>query len=324
MRIRQLALAAITFLLGIATFAPQAFGQGLIIDPSANPDWRPPVPGPFPCRPISLDSESYKVTLNDQFAHIKCAQVFRNNTSVDLEGTYVFPLPPNADISNFALWIDGKKLTAETMNSGDARQIYEQIVNHLRDPGLLEYMGDGMIRASIYPIPANGTKEVDVEYDCLLPIDNDLMRLNLPLKLDGYSIDLINELAISIDITSPDPLGAIYSPTHDVKVNRDGAKHATVGFERSSHRPTGDFVLYLTRPKSAVGMNMLTHATGDNKGYFLAMIAPEYNDSNVKIMPKDFVLILDTSGSMAGEKIDQAKSAINIFFQISIPMTVSA
>jgi len=311
MNTRRIILIALTLVVGLLAFIPATFAQGVIIDPRVNPSWAPQ-PG---VQPISLDRETYEVTIDDQFAHIKVSQVFRNNTYTDLEGTYIFPLPPNADISDFALWLDGRELTAETMEANQARQIYQSIVNSMRDPGLLEYMGDGLIRARIYPIPRGGTKQVDVQYDWLLPIDTGLMRLTLPLKLDGYSIDNIKQLAITVEIDSPDPLGTIYSPTHDVDVSRHGPNRATVGIEKSSHRPTGDFVLYISRPEGAVGLNMLTHATGGKEGYFLAMIAPEYDESRETIVPKDFVLVIDTSGSMAGDKIEQAKSALEYIFQ---------
>ncbi len=307
-----LILAAILFM----GMAPHARAQGIIIDPILIEPWLPPQPiHPYPAEPITLQSESFRIELDDQIAHVKSTQIFKNNTGIDLEGTYVFPVPIGADISDFALWFDGRELTSETLPADQAAQIYQQIVATMRDPGLLEYVGDGLIQAHIYPIPAYGTKQVDIEYDWLLPIESGLLRVILPLKLDGYSIDMIESLAITVEIDSPDALGTIYSPTHDVRVDRDGAYRATVSMEKSSHRPTGDFVLYISRPEGAVGLNMLTHGTSDDEGYFLAMVAPEYDESRVTIVPKDFVCVLDTSGSMAGQKIEQAKDALDFIFR---------
>ncbi len=294
----------------------QTFAQGIIIDRQEIQPWidRLP-PQSIDMQPITLESESIVVELDDQFAHVKTTQIFRNNTGMDVEGTYIFPLPPGADISDFALWFDGKKLTCETMEAQEAAQIYHDIVSKMRDPGLLEYVGDGLIRANVYPIPRNGTKQVDLEFDWLLPIDGDLMRLELPLKLDGYSVDRIESLAITVNITSPDTLGTIYSPTHEVRVDHNGPTSATASFEESSHRPSGDFVLYIGRPEKPVGVNLLTHSTSGDEGYFLAMVAPEYDESNTTVVPKDFACVLDTSGSMAGEKIEQAKKALAYIFQ---------
>ncbi len=290
--------------------------QGIIIQPDIYVNWNPPPqPMPWPVQPLTLQSQSVQVDLNDQFAHIRTTQIFKNNTGIDLEGVYVFPVPKGADISDFSLWLDGKELTSETLPAQQAAQIYQQIVSSMRDPGLLEYVGDGLIRANIYPIPAYGTKQIDMEYDWLLPIDAGLMRVEIPLKLDGYSIDKIESLAITVNIESPDALGTIYSPTHDIRVDRDGSKRATVGFEKSSYRPSGDFVLYVSRPEAEVGLNMLTHSTRSGEGYFLAMIAPEYDESRITVVPKDFVCVLDTSGSMSGGKIEQAKQALDFIFQ---------
>ena len=298
--------------LGAATMA---HAQGIIIEPDRIIDWTPPQPfGPWDPQPITLERQIIQIELDDQFAHVSISQVFKNNTGIDLEGTYIFPLPPGADISDFTLWLDGRPLSSETLPADQAASIYHQIVATMRDPGLLEYMGDGLIKAWIYPIPAYGTKQVDMEYDWLIPIDNGLLEISLPLKLDGYSIDRIDTLAITVDIESPDTLGTIYSPTHDVQVDRYGEFRATASIEKTSHRPEGNFVLYISRPQAAVGVNMLTHSTGSDEGYFLTMIAPEYKESG-EIIPKDFVLVLDTSGSMAGGKIEQAKEAVDFIFR---------
>lgn len=308
-RLAVSSIVSIAIFLGISV---PAFAQGIVIDPDIIEPWRPDPWGAQ--EPITLQNESIEINLDDQFAHVKITQIFRNNTGIDLEGIYMFPLPTDADISDFNLWWDGRLLTAETLPANDARQIYEQIVSQMRDPGLLEYMGEGLIQARVYPIPAMGTKQVDIEYDWLLPIDAGLIRMTFPLKLDGYSIDRIENLAITARIDSPDTLGTIYSPTHDIDVRRDGPNRASIGFEKGSHSPDGDFVLYVSRPDGAIGLNMLNYSTGDNEGYFLAMIAPEYNESNLEIVPKDFVCVLDTSGSMSGNKIEQAKDALDYIF----------
>jgi Ca-activated chloride channel family protein len=300
----------------ILGLAPPASAQGMIIEPSEIQRWVPPPPvGPWPVQPITLESEIVQVNLDDQFAHVKTTQIFRNNTGFDIEGTYVFPLPYGADISDFALWLDGRELTAETLEAREAAQIYHQIVASMRDPGLLEYLGDGLIQAHIYPIPGSGTKQIDIEYDWLLPVEDGLMRLEIPLKLEGYSIDRIDSLGITVEIDSPDALGTVYSPTHEVKLDRRSPTGATVSLEKSAHRPQGDFVLYISRPEGPVGLNMLTHGTGDEEGYFLAMIAPEYDEDKIEVVPKDFVCVLDTSGSMAGDKLNQAKEALNFIFR---------
>jgi len=298
------------------SMTPGAFAQGMIIDPNDVIHWIPPHHHPWPAQPITLQSQVVNIDIDGQFAHIKSTQIFKNNTMTDLEGTWVFPVPRGADISNFSLWLDGRELLSETLDAGQAASIYHQIVASMRDPGLLEYVDDGLIRAHIYPIPANGTKQIDMEYDWLLGMDSGLMKVLVPLKLEGYSIDVIQSLTMNVNIVAPDNLGTIYSPTHDIRVDHNGPHRATVSFEQSNYRPDGNFILYISRPVAPVGLNMITHATGDGEGYFLAMIAPEYDDTNVKIVPKDFVCILDTSGSMADDgKINQAKEALDFIFR---------
>jgi len=311
-RIKSFALIvfSVTFPFLLAT---QSYAQGMVITPDQLGTW---THDPYtPSEPISIESETIDIDVEDQFARVKISQVFRNNTPIDLEGIYMFPLPPNANISNFSLWLDDVELTSEMLGAVEANTIYQNIVATMRDPGLLEYVGDGLIRAHIYPIPANGTKKVDMYYDWLLPLESGLISLNLPLKLDGFSIQDVKSLAITVNISSASVLGSIYSPTHEVEVVRNGSRRAVVGFEKGAHRPVGDFVLYISRPGADIGLNMLTSTSKGDEGYFLALIAPEYDESKEIVTPKDFVFVLDKSGSMSGYKIDQAKEALNFIYQ---------
>jgi len=300
----------LAFLILLAWTTP-SFAQGIIIPPDQVEPWMPP----YPQEPLTLQTMSVRIDVNDQYAHIRTSQIFHNNTGIDLEGTWVFPVPRGATISNFTLWLDGHELNSETLDADQAASIYHQIVATMRDPGLLEYVGDGLIQAHIYPIPAMGNKQIEMEYDWLIPMDSGLMRLDIPLKMDGYSIDRIGNLGVTIDIESPDELGTIYSPTHDVRVDRDGSYHATAGMEKQSYYPQGNFVLYVSRPEAAVGLNVLTHSTSSGEGYFLAIVAPEYKESDSAVIAKDFVCVLDTSGSMSGEKIEQARDALDFIFR---------
>jgi len=304
-----IALTAILFLL----LASQSYAQGMVVTPDQLTNWNP---DPWtPQEPITIESETIEIEIDDQFARVKISQIFRNNTMRDLEGIYMLPLPDNANISNFSLWMDDIELLSEVLGAAEANSIYQGIVASMRDPGLLEYVGDGLIRAHVYPIPANGTKKVDIYYDWLLPLDSGLINLSLPLKLDGFSINAVESLVITVDIKSSYTLGSIYSPTHDVDVNRNGSRRAVVGLEKGPHRPVGNFILYISRPDAEIGLNVLTSSSKADEGYFLALIAPEYDESNIQVTPKDFVFVLDKSGSMSGNKIVQAKDALKFIYQ---------
>jgi len=99
-------------------------------------------------------------------------QVFFNPNDWAVEGTYLFPLPLDAVVTQFTLWVDGKPVQAEILDASQARQKYEEIVRSLRDPALLEYAGRGAVQASIFPIPPRGERRIELEYSQVLTAEN--------------------------------------------------------------------------------------------------------------------------------------------------------
>jgi len=306
---KSLLLISAVFLFVVS--ALPSFGQNIVIPPGQIPMSSISYNVP----PLTIESENIDISINDSIASVESTIVIRNEYAFDLEGTLIFPIPIDADISDFVLYLDGKPLTAEVLDAVKANQVYQDIVREMRDPGLLQYIGQGMVQARIYPIPGNGTREVKIRYTQLLQREQDGMRLDFPLKLEGFSSTIIESLTINVDITVPDKLGLIYSPSHTIDINRHGETKAVLGYEGSYVRPQGDFTLFMGRPEGRVGASLVTHSTGEDDGYFLAMVAPEYKQVKTKDVAKDFIFILDRSGSMSGNKIEQAKEALEFIFR---------
>ena len=313
----------LTLLLGLVCTVTPAFAAGLIIVDDGRvwhgpipPYPVPPHPRPFPSpRPYAfapLDVNYVKVNtrIQDQVAVTSVDQEFYNPNPARLEGTFIFPIPKGAHINKFTMEIDGQQVEAELLAADKARHIYEDIVRKLKDPALLEYGGRDVFKVRIFPIEPNSKKRITLSYTELLKADNGLISYVLPLDTEKYSAKPIRSVSVKVDLESKRPLKSIYSPSHSVEVKRDGANRATAGYEARDVQPNTDFALFFAPEKDEIGLNLLTYRKADEDGYFLLLASPGVDVKEKQVVMKDVAFVLDTSGSMAGKKLDQAKKAL--------------
>ncbi len=304
----------VSFVLVLIAFlavAQPALADGIVI-----PDL-PPWPDPPPLEESWLTIRYHRVTvsISDQIAVTRVEQEFLNEHDWEVEGTYIFPIPDGASISKFVIWIDGQAIEGKILPADEARQIYEEIVRQRRDPALLEYIGKGAVQARIYPIPPGGSRKIELEYSQVLSQDNGLVKYVYPLNTEKFSARALEDCSVRIELSSSQPLRAVYSPTHQdrIYIDREGDHQVTLGYEEYNVLPDQDFELIYTYSDDDVGLNLLTFPdldAGNNfgqEGYFLLLAAPSVEVD--RIIPRDIVLVLDTSGSMEGDKLAQAKEA---------------
>ena len=265
-------------------------------------------------RPLSLRSLAIKyhrvtVDIENQVATTHVDQVFLNETGYDLEGQYIFPVPHGAAISHFAMWVDGSKLEAQILDKDEARSIYEEIVRERRDPALLEYVGRSAFRASIYPIPAHGEKRVEIEYSEVLPLDHDMIRYVYPLNTEKFSSRPLQDVSISVRVSSRRTIGGLYSPSHELQIDRVSDYQADLKYHDANVTPDKDFELLFSVGSDDLGINVISYREADDDGFFLMLVSPPRLASQRQAIPKDVLLVLDTSGSMRGAKLAQAKRA---------------
>src|SRR4029077_14200905 len=105
------------------------------------------------------------------------------------------------------------------------------------------------------------------------------------------------------------PLASIYSPSHKVEIKRDGPNRAVIGYEAKDEKPDTDFQLVYSSESRDVGLSLLNYKPDGDDGYFLLLAAPTVS-TETKPAAKDIVFVVDTSGSMAGAKLQQAQKAL--------------
>jgi len=261
--------------------------------------------------PLSIKYHHVEVDIDNQVATTKVDQVFINENDRDLEGIYIFPIPEGASISEFAMYVDGERVESEVLERKKARKIYEDIVRRMKDPALLEYMGRGAFKASIYPIPARGEKRIQLEYSEVLKYDSGLLKYVYPLNTEKFSANPIPSVSVAVEIKSKKAIKSVYSPSHDVDVHRDGDYKAKLGYEASNVKPDRDLVVYYTVSEKDFGLNLLTHREAGEDGFFIMLVAPKYEVAEEDVLEKDIIFVLDKSGSMKdNNKLGQAKKAL--------------
>jgi len=259
---------------------------------------------------LAVKYHHVQINIQDQVAQTHIDQVFLNDSPYELEGTYIFPLPEESAISDFAMFVDGQRLSGKILDKDEARRIYESIVHRRRDPALLEYIGRNAFQASVYPIPAHGEKRVQLAYSQVLAAQKGLVRYVYPLNTERFSSRPLEEVVITVDLQSRVPIKAIYSPSHEIAIERTSETSARVSFEAEDIKPDKDFELYYSISEDDVGLNLLSYKERGEDGFFLLLIAPETEADEQAVVAKDVIFVLDTSGSMEGQKLEQAQAAV--------------
>ncbi len=291
--------AALCLFAGFARFAQ---AQGLIVDRRAHV----PIARAYEVREVSVDAR-----IREQVAEVQVSQTFHNPGSFALEAEYLFPLPDDGAIQSLVLMVDGKELPGRLLPKDEARRIYEEVVRTKRDPALLEYMGRGLYRTSVFPIPPGADRKVTMRYTQLARRERDVVEFAYPLATQKFTAKPIDRLTLSVDIRSGAAIKSLYSPSHEVAISRTGDREALVKMEQRNVVPTADFRLLYTLTEGAIGATVLSYRPSDSEdGFFLLLASPQVKRRDARPQPKTVIFVLDRSGSMTGKKIEQAKKAL--------------
>jgi Ca-activated chloride channel family protein len=145
----------------------------------------------------------------------------------------------------------------------------------------------------------------------LVKSDSGISEYDYPLNTEKFSSRALKDVTVKISLTCKEPIKTIYSPSHNVDINRESPKHAVIGYEERNVRPDTDFKLMYSQRASELGINLLTYRNSGEDGYFLLLASPGASVKSDAIQAKDITYVLETSGSMAGEKMEQAKKALS-------------
>jgi Mg-chelatase subunit ChlD len=286
-------LAPVVLALGVLAPAPAA-AQGWIAPPPAAAGWG-----------IVKLRTDVTVRVNGPVAEVEVEEWFENRGRVVGEGVYLYPLPGEAVFSNFSLYQGDQELRGETMDAAQARAIYEEIVRSRRDPALIELVGHGLIRARVFPIEPGEKRRITLRYTQVLDRAGDAAQFRYvagrPGGLDGPATAPIGFTLIA----DAGVYGEPFSPTHALRSERrDGQLRV-----RPAADLHGNFSIFLPFVRPVVGLTLATHRPSREPGYFMLTLSP--GAIRAAATPRDVAVVVDVSGSMAGEKMEQTRQALH-------------
>lgn len=308
--------AAAFFLIASAAFSPgSAKAQGVLV--VVNHPHPIPLPRPIP-HPPSPPTMSYKIKeldyaakITDQVAQVSVTQSFVNTGSRQMEVSFMFPLPYDSAIDRMTFLVDGKEYEAKLLDAKEARKTYEEHVRKSQDPALLEWIGHGLLKTSVFPVPPGAERNVSLKFSQLLRKDGKLTDLIIPLSTAKYTSSPVEKLSIKAAIETTHELKNVYSPTHAVNVERPDSKHAVIKIEAKDIIPTTDFRLLFDTNDGKLGASVVTYKPeASEDGFFLLLASPEIKATSDDRPAKNVIFVVDRSGSMAGKKFEQAKEAL--------------
>ncbi len=313
---KQFSTIGLGVFLAFEMLAASAMAQGLLV--VVNTNERVPLPRPTIRRPPTPPPMSYKIKelavnarILDQVARVQVSQSFVNTGSRQMEVCFVFPLPYDGAVDRLTFLVDGKEYPAKLLPAKEARGIYEGYIRRNQDPALLEWIGRGMFKTSVFPVPPGAERKVTLRYSQLLRKAANLTDFLFPLGTAKYTSAPVEKIEIRATIESTIAIKNIYSPTHSIDVKRSGSQNAVVTYTAKNQVPTSDFRLFFGVAKGKLGASVLSYRPDEKEdGYFLLLASPQVKAPDAERPPKTVVCVFDRSGSMSGKKIEQAQEAL--------------
>ena len=272
--------------------------------------WHTPRPQP-PAQSYRIKSIDIQSRIEHQVAVTQVSQTFVNTGQRQIEATFVFPLPYDGAVDQMTFLVDGQEYAAKLLPADKARKIYEGYVRRNQDPALLEWMGQGMFKSSVFPIPAGAERTVELRYTQLLRQDSGVTDYLIPLSTAKYTDQPIESFSLRATINTQEKLKSVYSPTHDdIQVDRSGDTLAVVKFHRKNFIPGNDLRIMFSEDNQSLGANLVSYWSEPGEhGYFTLLVTPDIQKSSATPTRKTVLFVVDRSGSMNGKKIEQAREA---------------
>jgi len=248
--------------------------------------------------------------IRERIAEITVEQAFLAKRGRNVEAIYEFSLPRDATVTSLAMTMKGKWVKGSVLERGQARRTYERIVATKRDPALLERIGDELYRMRVFPLTGGVEVRVRFTYQQVLASNEGAVEFRYHSSRARLNGRVPSGYTGTIRIHSPRAIRRVEAPGLATHVRIGSENDVTIDWDLAGTAIAQDTVIRYYDQRDRVTFTLLGHRRSGENGTFLAILQPPVEVPDGEVIPKDVIFVLDRSGSMGGEKIREAKAAL--------------
>jgi Ca-activated chloride channel family protein len=275
-----------------------------------------PAPG-VPCRCYTIRFSTSTVTVEKDAAKVEVEEVI-DGPEKTIPAVCLIPLPDGVNGASIrATWgktgSEPKTLgDAVFLDSAKAQAVYESVARG----GLTKLLAFSGRPAILVPaIDLGGKGTISIAFGMDVKSTQGVHSLTCPMPAASFASGAVERVTINVHLANNLPLRSIFSPTHSTTVTRKNPNEATATVKADHWSGMDDFRLYWAADTDALGLRVLAYRANDKEdGYFMLLGNPAGAAAERAVL-KDVILVMDTSGSMRGEKIEQARAALDYCIQ---------
>ena len=290
-----------------------------------------------------------QMRITGMIARVKVEQHFKNPTKEWMEGVYVFPLPEESAVDHLSMKVGDRIIEGQIKEKDAAKKAYEAAKQDGKKATLLEQERANIFTTNVANVGPQEEITVAIEYQETLRYDQGQFRIRFPMVVapryipgtaiasdfvgTGFSQNtdqvpdasritppvlhpskgLINPVTIKVDLDAGFPLAKLKSPYHKTDMKQDGHRYA-INLADGETPANRDFELVWKPEVGNAPQAAVFTETKDDKTYALIMLMPpsEASEAKAKPLPREVIFVIDTSGSMEGMSIEQARESLGL------------
>ncbi len=235
------------------------------------------------------------VHVEEGFARTTIDQTFFNNENQQLEGTFYFPLPPDASLNRLAMYVEGNRMEGGMAERDHARNVYETIRHQRRDPALLEWVDGSVFKMRVFPLPAREEKRIVLSYTQKLNATYGRSTYRFP---SGHSLSHVEQWSFNATLKNA-ATWSVASPSHPTMKNAEQGQDIVLTDKANNARIDRDVVVELADHAAAAqapGATQFTAFTQDGQRYMMMRYKPDLPMAQRRER-RDWVFLFESSGA---------------------------